>query len=122
MFEVVGRSELRAVKGRVERAIGFAIDIDVRTLVHVRVSLLSRCHFLLHGIFDEREVVVAIACYHSRQVFALRLIGELLWSIFSMMSPMVRGSDACEPAKLLIALVFILQLFRLLPSVLKEGA
>ena len=72
VFEVVGRREFRSVEGRVERAIGFAIDIDVRTLVHVRVSLLSPCHLLLHGIFDEREVVVAIACYHSRQVFALR--------------------------------------------------
>ena len=72
VFEVVGRSELRSVECRVERAIGSAIDIDVCTLVHVRVSLLSPCHLLLHGIFDEREVVVAIACYHSRQVFALR--------------------------------------------------
>ena len=72
VFEVVGSSEFWSVEGRVERAIGFAIDIDVRTLVHVRVSLFSPRHLLLHGIFDEREVVVAIACYHSRQVFALR--------------------------------------------------
>lgn len=72
VFEVVGSQEFWSVEGRVERTIGFAIDIDVRTLVHVRVSLFSPCHLLLHGIFDEREVVVAIACYHSRQVFALR--------------------------------------------------
>lgn len=58
------------VESRVECSVGFAVDVDKRTLIHVRISLYH-LNFLLAGVvLDEREVVFAIACDGTVQVFS----------------------------------------------------
>ena len=58
------------VESRVESSVRFAVDVDKRTLIHVRISLYH-LHFLLVGVvLDEREVVFAIACDGTVQVLS----------------------------------------------------
>ena len=62
--------ELRSVEGRVERSVGLAIDVDVDTLVNMRVALLHIITLLVGGVLDEEEVVFGITCDRSVKIVA----------------------------------------------------
>lgn len=62
--------ELRAVEGRVERTVFPAVHVDVRSFIHVRISLHHLLHFLLLLILYEGEVVFSIVGNGSIQKLA----------------------------------------------------
>ena len=62
--------ELRAVEGRVERTVFPAVHVDVRSQIHVRISLHHLLHFLFRVILYEGEVVFSIVGNGSIQILA----------------------------------------------------
>ena len=62
--------ELRAVEGRVERTVFPAVHVDVRSQIHVRISLHHLLLFLLLVILYEGEVVFSVVRNGSIQILA----------------------------------------------------
>ena len=62
--------ELRAVEGRVERTVFLPVHVDVRSQIHVRISLHHLLQFLLLVVLHKGEVVFAVVRNGSVQILA----------------------------------------------------
>ena len=62
--------ELRAVEGRVERTVFLPVHVDVRSFIHVRISLHHLQQLLLLVILHKGEVVFAVVRNGSIQILA----------------------------------------------------
>ena len=62
--------ELRSVEGRVERTVFLPVHVDVRSFIHVRISLHHLLQFLLLVILHKGEVIFFIVRNGSIQILA----------------------------------------------------